>query len=208
MKTETICNLIALIEVALAIYLSLKTEIVRDISKIEGGRKPYSLARVQLLWWSVIISVCYIVYYGRTGQFPKLNETCLILLGISIATTATARVIDGTQMDGSQNRHQDQPNRHFIQDILSDEQGVSVHRFQTFLFNIVFGVSFLISFFDSFEFKDFSGYQTTLMGLSSSAYVGLKLTENTTTKPANMPANAVNDTVLDPDLPTNALAVG
>jgi hypothetical protein len=212
---KTFCSLLAVFEIALVIYLSVKTDLIRDVSPTNPNQRPYSLARTQLLWWTTIITVCYIIGYGQKGVFDTLNNTCLILLGISLTTTASARIIDGTQATTQLSRHQDQPTEHFLIDILSDENGISIHRFQTVLFNLLFGVSFLVLFFQNYVFPDFSTEQMTLLGISSSAYVGLKLTENATTSPAaatTRPAantSTTTDEVFDADVvPHTNAAVG
>src|SRR3569623_2118688 len=73
--------------------LSIKTPLLRDIS--DAAVKPFSYSRVQLMWWTLIIGDCYVIQYGLTGEYANLlNPYCLILLGISVSTTASAHVVD------------------------------------------------------------------------------------------------------------------
>src|SRR6266542_566320 len=116
---------------------------LRDISKAPG-HQPYSWSRVQLAWWTVIVLSSFIAILILHGKAPSLNSSTVILLGISAATTATARVIDMSDMDKiNAYRHQDDFGKFFFLDILSDQNGVSVHRFQTIVFNAAFGVWFI-----------------------------------------------------------------
>ena len=174
-----ISYILPLLIISVALILSLRTEILKD--KCEGTleKKPYSFARTQLMWWTLIIICTYIHYYGAFRMIQELNDTCLILLGISLGTTATARIIDNTDINRGLLRHQDtNESLGFFTDILSDENGISVHRFQALVFNFIFGVIFVIEYFQDSEFTVFGDTELTLMGISSAAYVGLKLNEN------------------------------
>lgn len=83
-------------------------------------------------------------------------------------------------------RHQDVESEGFVRDILSDDHGVSVHRFQTVVFNLIFGVYFVTAFLRSgaTTFPVFSEIEWSLLGISSSAYLYLKSTENRAATPA------------------------
>lgn len=166
--------------VFLGLYLSSRTEILKDDCQCDV--KPYSFARAQLMWWTLIIISCYSIYYGNYGVIQELNKSILILLGISIGTTTTARVIDNTEINNGILRHQDNHENSlgFFNNILSDSNGISVHRFQAFVFNLLFGLLFIMEFLESKkgEFTEFGQTELALMGISSAAYVGLKLNEN------------------------------
>lgn len=63
------------------IYLSFTTNIIRDESTAE--KKPYSLARTQLKWWTIIILPCFCIKFGwDMTKVPVLDATLLALLGI------------------------------------------------------------------------------------------------------------------------------
>jgi hypothetical protein len=117
-----------------------------------------------------------------------LNST-LILLGISSGTTVAARVIDvGDSANPNTSRHQDTgKSQSFLLDLLSDENGVSIHRFQTVVFNITFGVWFLVEVATHLSdtgvsadkvMPDINTNNLILLGLSSATYAGLKISEN------------------------------
>lgn len=148
----------------------------------------YSFSRTQLWWWTVIIISSFIFIYGDTGVLVPFNTTVVILLGLGIGTNLLGRVIDKSQTDRLPNgtRQQDAfKSQGFLTDILSDDNGISIHRFQTFVFNIVFGIAFIFFFINSvnnckYPFIDFSEWQLTLLGISSSAYLVMKSnSENT-----------------------------
>ncbi|MGB5819801.1 MAG: hypothetical protein WBG90_09980 [Saonia sp.] len=165
--------------VLVGLLLSFTTDILRDKTI---PNKPYSFARVQLMWWTLIIVSCYTSYYGIYGALQDLDSSALILLGISIGTTTAARIIDNNEINRGINR--DKKNQAFnnmVSNIISDANGISVHRFQAVVFNLVFGLMFIAEFLDTTKgnkFVAFSAMELGLMGISSAAYVGLKLNEN------------------------------
>jgi len=181
-----------------------KFNMLRDISK--ASPRPFSWSRVQLAWWTVIILSSFTTIILQTGHAPNLHSSTLVLLGISVATTTVARVID---MADEQNpliyRHQDIKTTNFFLDILTDQNGVSIQRFQALIFNAVFGIWYIASVLGNlgdpnFCLNDFpkgdpalaqcllhatdfiipivSDNNLILLGLSSATYAALKITEN------------------------------
>ena len=123
-----------------------------------------------------------------TGDLPSLNDTALILLGVSTATISTSGIVnnnDGnnTAPDNSsvtaRLRHKKKAERsYFLKDILSDTNGVNIQRLQALVFNLIFGVAFFKSVMTDYVMPEFSSTQLVLMGLSNGTYAFLKTTEN------------------------------
>lgn len=67
--------------------------------------------------------------------------------------------------------------RGFLRDVLSDERGISIHRFQLFVWTLVLGVIFCTVVYGSLEMPQFSSTMLGLMGISSGTYLGLKMPE-------------------------------
>ncbi len=67
--------------------------------------------------------------------------------------------------------------RAFLLDILSDENGISLHRFQMFVWTMILGLLFLIGVYNDLAMPAFSPTLLTLMGLSSGTYLGFKIPE-------------------------------
>lgn len=65
--------------------------------------------------------------------------------------------------------------KNFINDILSDDNGVSFHRFQIFVWTIVLIVIFLGKVYDNLAMPSFDGTLLALMGISNGTYIGFKL---------------------------------
>lgn len=163
--------------VLIGILLSFTTDILKDNAQPD---KPYSFARVQLMWWTLIIISCYTSYYGIYGVKQDLDSSTLILLGISIGTTTAARIIDNDELNrGMIRSKKNRPYRNMLGTIISDDNGISVSRFQALVFNLIYGFMFISEFLgEGNEFVDFDGVELGLMGISSAAYVGIKLNEN------------------------------
>ncbi len=63
----------------------------------------------------------------------------------------------------------------FINDILSDDEGISFHRFQIFTWTIVLIVIFIWSVYNVLAMPDFDATLLGLMGISGGTYIGFKL---------------------------------
>lgn len=181
------------------------SSICRDESYDENGvlrpykERPYSYSRVHLFWWTMIILGCYIAFLALYGHLVPLNMTTVVMLGLGAAVLAGGKIIDERQKNNTPlgQRSQDHNAKcdSFFKDILSDDNGVSIHRFQTIVFNLAFGIGF-ISFFvtavcvHQYPFIDFNSWQFALLGISSATYLGIKATENNTPQQNNSQNNS------------------
>jgi len=146
--------MIWLLALCLCLFSNILRDSVGDASKIQGQNyankalalaggpmaepvePPYSLAKTQLVIWITIIASVYtyaILWDGR--DIGSINQTALILMGISAGTFAAAAIVDTTEIQQGIPRTQDEPSsKNFFTDILSDAQGISIHRFQNFVY--------------------------------------------------------------------------
>ena len=67
------------------------------------------------------------------------------------------------------------PSQGFLKDILSDETGVSFHRFQMAAWTVVLGCVFAVAVNKGLAMPDFSPTLLGLMGISAGTYVGFKI---------------------------------
>jgi len=201
--------IVFLILLFFVVFLEMKYNLLRDDSTLET-KKPYSFSRVQLAWWTVILLSSFITIIITKGQAPTLDKSSLILLGISAITLGAARITDISDQKTAAaapppavgdkpivSISQNTPGQNFFLDILSDNNGVSIHRFQTVVFNFVFGCWFIYSVVkglngvvcnnsDEQTYIDciskiipvISENNLILIGLSSGTYIVLKTTEN------------------------------
>ncbi|WP_394747125.1 hypothetical protein [Spongiimicrobium salis] len=175
--------IIPLLVIILGVLLSAKTDILKD-SCDNCDERPYSFSKTQLMWWSMIILSCFSIAFGvQPDNIPEPSTAMLVLLGISIGTTAAGQMIDSSDKNNPQvlRRFQEEgkKGRGFLQNLLRDKNGVSISRFQALFFNLIFGIIFIIQFFpEATTFPDFDTMALGLMGISSSAFVGIKINEN------------------------------
>jgi hypothetical protein len=192
-------SLTLVVLLALILWLSGRYNMLKDQSTAQ--RKPYSYSRVQLAWWSWILLSCIISLIWITGKIPTLPDSVLALLGIGGLTTGLARAIDTSDSTTAKaavaagnanavnNLSVNFPSQGFFLDILSDDSGVSIHRLQSFLFNLSFGVYFLYAFVNAIGplqngsssdgiLPIFTAQQLGLLGVSNATYLGLKSAEN------------------------------
>src|SRR3954463_1778203 len=80
----------------LVIYCNSKHGMLKD-ANMKRGNAPYSWARVQMAWWSIIISSLSIALFFKSKHLPQMNMSTVILLSISGATIAAARAIDTSE---------------------------------------------------------------------------------------------------------------
>lgn len=133
---------------------------------------PFSLARVQMAWWYAIIVWSYLFIWGTTGSAPPLSRTLLCLAGISGATGATSVMISGTQ------NTQFPAREGFFADLLTDKNGMTLHRFQMLSMTVILGVIFIVNVVSQGALPaDYDGTMLGLMGISSGTYLGFKIPE-------------------------------
>jgi hypothetical protein len=176
----------------LLLILKYKTLIKDQVSQLTGSDKPntyFSFSKSQFAFWTFIIIASFIYIWAFTGDFNSINNTALILLGITSATITTSNLIETSQ----ENRAASSGNfrnrlisfrikgpdekSHFFEDILSDADGISMHRLQSFVFNILFGIAFFKSVILNYTMPEFSEVLLILLGLSNGTYAFLKTTE-------------------------------
>ena len=184
------------------IWLAATTNLLRDLvgnpkrieaqKVIEGYedkpdtvRSPFSLARTQLGFWISTIA-CIYIYAVLWDQYEitQINNTALLLMGISAGTFATGAIIDTSENAGGIPRSQDEPSSgNFLRDILSDKDGISVHRFQNVVWTVIAVIIYIYRYTHpaALPVKDLPELDNTLIaltGISSATYLTMKVREN------------------------------
>ncbi len=139
-----------------------------------GRRKPYSLGRCQMAWWTFLVVGAFIFIFLITRSYDTVNSTSLALLGISAGTFLGAAAIDA---GGPDVRKPSPPSEGFFNDILSDATGQSFHRFQMVIWTVVLSVIFAVSVWRRLSMPDFSPTLLGLLGISAGTYLGFKFPE-------------------------------
>lgn len=166
------------------IRLFNNSSMCRSNNGLPVNEQPYSYSRVQFFWWTMIILSVYIFFFAFTGILIPVNSTAVILLGAGILVYSGGKIIDQRQSASLEGKEVPQfKTEGWYVDVISDDKGINMHRFQSFIFNILFGVGYVVMFMNNvkacdFPFPDFSEWQLALLGISSAAYLGMKTTES------------------------------
>ncbi|SFL94676.1 hypothetical protein [Variovorax sp. OV329] len=157
----------------LLVYMAHHTTLLRDAAPAGTplDQRTYSLGRTQMAWWFAIVFASFVFLWLVTGEMPAISGQALTLLGIASATTmASSAVAPGRESDrGSAGV--------FFTDLLSDAQGIAIHRFQMVALTIAMGLIFIFEVATRLSMPAFDPSLLTLVGLSSATYVGLKIPE-------------------------------
>jgi hypothetical protein len=170
-----ISNIYVFVIIALGTLCMIALALYKNVLK-DDNNLYYSLGRSQLFFWTVLFVAGYIYIWYRTDVLPDLTESMLVILGISIGTTAMGKVVENSTKGKAPIDAAAKSEGWFI-DILSDSSSINIQRFQSVLFNFVFGGIFLQRCISNHVLPEFDPNILLLMGISSSAYAGLKITE-------------------------------
>lgn len=169
-----------LITLALAvfIYLCRTTSLIRSGTHPVSRERPFSLSLFQMAFWFFLVIAAYVFVWMVTDELDTITESILALIGIGAATALGATLIDQKKATPAP----DEPggkSEGFLNDVLSDPTGVSLHRFQMFIWTLVLGVIFIASVYNNLAMPQFSATLLGLMGISSGTYLGFKVPEKT-----------------------------
>jgi hypothetical protein len=170
-----------------------KTAMLRDppaADTPEVHQRPYSLARCQMAFWLVVLTVSFVVIVGITGQYNGIvTQSSLTLLGISSLTAFGAESIDVAKSakkraNAAPGTAPPAPNAPvhttFLQDLLTDDSGFALHRVQILVWTLVLGAVSLWSVYRALTLPDFDSNLLVMMGISSGLYLGFKWPEQQT----------------------------
>ena len=169
---------IVLIILALGIFIHLcrTTSLIRGGSHPVPKERPYSLSLFQMSFWFFLVIAAYIFMWLITDELDTITESVLALIGIGAATALAATLID-QKKDTPKPDEPGGTSKGFLNDVLSDPAGISLHRFQMFVWTLVLGVIFVGSVYKNLEMPQFSATLLGLMGISSGTYLGFKVPE-------------------------------
>lgn len=171
------------------VYLGACSALVRDggAPGVPLAQRTYSLAKVQMAWWFAIVFTSFVFLWLITGETPGISAQALTLLGISSATMAASLGVGGTRVGGEGVKNV------FFRDLLSDADGITIHRFQMVVMTAALGLVFFFHVAHKLTMPEFDPSLLTLLGLSAATYVGLKIPE----KKADSDAAQIADTVAE-----------
>lgn len=163
--------------------------------RLPKSNAPFSLTKVQFGLWTVIISSVYIYLSLFKGDcaVDGINKTALVLMGIFAGTAVASTMIDKNELNDNRPRYQNKPSQGFFIDILSDGDGISLHRFQNFTWTVIAMIIYLYKVSEvqtGCQLPELSDTLLALTGISSATYLVLKTKEN---NPAAVNTLVTND---------------
>lgn len=133
----------------------------------EADEAPWSLARVVFAWWITICVSSFAYLWSMMGEHKGiLSSTVPLLLGIQGTTMLISAGFARTQAAC--------PTKGFFSDLISEAGEAEVSRLQMLVWNLVLGVVFLWASMFEWKMPVFDATLMTLLGISSTAYVGFK----------------------------------
>ncbi|TGE24340.1 hypothetical protein E5K00_03750 [Hymenobacter aquaticus] len=178
-----------------------------------GALQPaFSLAKVQMAWWTFVILGSFLVIYCVSGEMPDISTTSLALLGISGGTTALNALITSGSADPATVAAGPQTSRGWLTDIVSDDHGLSLNRLQQVVISLMMGYFFVRTVYNTVAMPVWTDNQILLLGISNATYLGLKWQESRTpsvpvdTAPPPAPAAASSQATSPDFLPATDAA--
>jgi hypothetical protein len=108
---------------------------------------------------------------------PQPTTTDIIELTTKTATIQSRLSEIKKQLDNLPPSDKGPPSRGWFKDVLSDANGISLHRFQMLIWTIVLIFIFITDVYNYLSMPDFSSTLLGLMGISSGTYIGFKFPE-------------------------------
>ena len=161
---------------AVAVYKFVQyartSEIIRDSGTLPAGtpanaKKAYSLGRTQMALWTFVIAPALAFIFMVTWNASAISNGVLVLMGISFGTTLLAAVSDATAPP--------KVSVDFLTDLVTDDTGPSMHRYQMVLFTLILVVIFIAKTAAGLVMPEFDNSLLALMGISNGTYLGFKM---------------------------------
>jgi len=171
---------IAAVFVFLVVLLCRRTPIIRSGNTTQPVKeRPFSLSLFQMAFWFCLVIIAYVFVWMINDELDTITGSVLALIGIGAGTAIGASLIDKNKSDATLPQAVPTKSRGFVHDVLSDADGISLHRFQMFIWTLVLGIIFIASVYNNLAMPEFSSTLLGLMGISSGTYVGFKVQEKT-----------------------------
>ena len=153
-----------------------------------------SLSSTQVIFFTLIILWLAIYWVVKEGELVSIDNSLLVLLGITIVGSGVGKVADATRFRVTAENWAWVKNKTWIKrdftrassertprisDLLTTDQGFDVARFQAVAFSIVIGIALLWKGYTAESAESFSSLiidetYLALVGISQGAYVGGK----------------------------------
>lgn len=160
----------AIFTIAAVLAAAVGTRALRDgrgPGLSDKDEAPWSLSRVVFAWWIMICVGCFAYLWALMGEHRNiLSKTVPLLLGIQGATMIISAGFGRAKAARS--------SQGFFTDLISESGEPEMSRLQMLVWNGVLGVIFVWQSVFEWKMPEFDATLMTLLGISSSAYVGFK----------------------------------
>lgn len=175
--TLIIAFILGLLLLLFFVFSAIKTDLIKRKTMGED-KKPYSLSRTLIGFWTLIVSSSILFLTIMRGQIPNISPQILLLIGISASPSLISSLFK-QKKEQPLNPPSNLISKGFLTDILRDADGTTtIQRFQAVAFHLIFGFIFLLNLFKSLAMTDFSPTQFLLLGISNGIYITGKFTRN------------------------------
>ncbi|MDZ4399298.1 hypothetical protein [Hydrogenophaga sp.] len=171
--------------------LAMHTTVLMERYKTENGALShrFSLAKVQLALWFFVIFSAFLLIWLVTGNIDSLNSSILSTLSISAGTalgdtfvkaSGASTATSAANPRGGSTEIFLAPRwtaRRFMRELLSDDEGCSIARFQMLAWTVALVIVFLADVFDDLQMPVFGPELLYLLGLSTGTYVAHRVPE-------------------------------
>lgn len=170
-------------------------------------RRPFSLAQTQMAWWFVLVlgTYSYLFVTGNSSSLSdqglilmgigtgtalgagiiEQNKTDKTLLSFEallkrISDMRSQGVPEAALVGLLQERDtraRELASHNFLEDILTDVDGISLHRFQAAVWTVVIGAIFVAESIQLGHMVDLDPKLLAVMGISAGTYLGFKIPE-------------------------------
>ena len=161
--------------------------------------RTFSMARVQMAVWTVIVLLSFLYVWLLTREFNGvITSTALVVMGVATGTLASAAGVDSHKLKSNEESLEEEERKPdaapekvislarqlrvtksegFFKDMLTSAEGPSLHRLQFLAWTMVLMAVFIVGVWETLTMPIFDDTLLALMGISSGAYVGLKVPE-------------------------------
>jgi hypothetical protein len=146
---------------------TLRVSVPEGHSEVTDWTKsPWSASRVVFAWWLAICTGCYLFLWAMKAEMDVLTGSAPLLLGLNGGTLLAASFVGSGRVL--------RKSRSFLEDIVSEGGEAEVSRLQMLVWNGVLGVIFIWQSIANWQMPEFDANLTTILGISSTAYVSYK----------------------------------
>ncbi|WP_310396658.1 hypothetical protein [Hymenobacter sp.] len=151
---------------------------------------PFSLSKVQLAFWTFLISSAYLLCYLVTGELTALPDSLLGLLGVSLGSNVFSRVLTREQIVAVGPLDVNAQSLGFWPDLLAEDNRFSIARIQFLPFNVLVGLYFVRHVWKQWSLPDLDGGLLALISISAAGFPVGKSQEHKSTAADAPPAAA------------------